>query len=49
MSQDTVQISQAQLQNMMKFQQQYIEAKEKQLSIESELKKAVCYKNVTKR
>lgn len=41
MSQDTVQISQAQLQNMMKFQQQYIEAKEQQMTVESELKKVV--------
>jgi hypothetical protein len=41
MAQEMVQISQAQMMNMMGFQKQYIDEKEKKMLMEDELKKSV--------
>jgi hypothetical protein len=41
MAQEMVQISQAQLMQMMGFQKQYIDEKEKKLALEDDLKKSV--------
>jgi hypothetical protein len=43
MAQEMVQISQAQLMTMMGFQKQYIDEKEKKMSLEDDLKKSVSY------